>query len=201
MTADLPRRAARDRAICARELIEFVRPRGASVTSILKPLWRDLADQCRADPAKAVSEIRAVCDSAPSDPLKWTVTGSPGSQHEMEIGLHPSVGGDGSAPCPGELVTMALAACMDGTIRLTADLMEIEVDRIRVEVVNRGDVRDFLRVTDVDIPTDTGITMSVELEARGTSEERLARLRASAEAASDVLQMLRSHTKVEVSWS
>ena len=171
------------------------------MTSILKPLWRDLADQCRADPAKAVSEMRAVCDSAPSDPLKWTVTGSPGSQHEMEVGLHPSVGGDGSAPCPGELVTMALAACMDGSIRLFADVMEIELDRIRVEVVARGDMRDFLRVTDVDIPADTGITMTVELEARGATEERLAKLRESAEAASGVLHMLRGQTPVEVSWS
>jgi uncharacterized OsmC-like protein len=144
--------------------------------------------------------MRAVCDSDPSDPLKWTVTGSPGSRYEMEVGLHPSMGGDGSAPCPGELVSMALAACMDGSIRLCADLMEIEVDRIRVEVVNRGDVRDFLRVTDVELPTATGITMTVELEARGASEERLAKLREAAEVASGVLQMVRGQTRVEVAW-
>jgi uncharacterized OsmC-like protein len=191
---------ARSGILCA--LSHGVVERGrTAVTSILKPLWRDLADQCRADPAKAVSEMRAVCDSAPRDPLKWTVTGSPGTQHEMEIGLHPSVGGDGSAPCPGELVTMALAACMDGSIRLFADLMEIEVDRIRVEVVSRADIRAFLRVTDVDIPGDTGITMTVDLEASGASEEQLAKLREIAEAASGVLHMLRSQIPVELSWS
>jgi uncharacterized OsmC-like protein len=171
------------------------------VTSIIKPLWQELADQCRADPNRAVSEMRAVCDSVPGDPLKWTVTGSPGSQHEMVIGLHPSVGGDGSAPCPGELVTMALAACMDGSIRVFADLMEIEVDRIRVEVVSRGDMRDFLRVKDVDLPVDTGITMTVKLEARGETEERLAKLREIAEAASGVLGMLRGQIAVAVTWT
>jgi uncharacterized OsmC-like protein len=119
----------------------------------------------------------------------------------MTVGLHPAVGGDGSAPCPGELVTMALAACMDGSVRLFADLMEIEVDRIRVGVVNRGDMRDFLRVKDVDIPTDLGITMTVKLEARGATEERLVKLRETAEAASGVLHMLRGQIPVAVTWS
>lgn len=171
------------------------------MTSIMKPLWQELADQCRADPTRAVTEMRATSDSAPGDPLRWTVTGSPGSQHEMVVGLHPAVGGDGTAPCPGELVTMALAACMDGSIRLYADLMEIELDRIRVEVVSRGDVRHFLRVTDVEPPADTGITMTVELEARGATDERLAKLRASAEAASGVLNMLRHQIPLDVTWS
>jgi uncharacterized OsmC-like protein len=96
---------------------------------------------------------------------------------------------------------MALAACMDSSIRLYADLMEIELDRIRVEVVNRGDMRGFLRVLDVEPPTDTGITMTVELEASGATEERLAKLRQTAEAASGVLGMLQNQIPVEVTWS
>jgi len=179
----------------------MVRAKGAVVTSILKPLWRQLADECRADPAKAVGEMRAVCDSVPGDPLKWSVTGSPGSQRELTTGNHPALGGDGSGPCPGELVTMALAACMDGTVRMVADLMEIELDRIRVEVVNRGDIREMLRINDVDIPGPTGITMTMEIEASGETEERLAKLRGAAMANSAVLNMLRGQTPVEVSWS
>jgi uncharacterized OsmC-like protein len=145
--------------------------------------------------------MRAVCDSVPGDPLKWSVTGTPGSGHEMAIGQHPSLGGDGSAPCPGELVTMALAACMDGTVRMTSDLMGIELDRIRVEVVNRGDVREILRIDDVHISSDTGITMTVELEASGETEERLAKLREAAEAGCAVLQMLRGPIPVVLTWT
>ena len=126
------------------------------MASILKPLWRQLADECRADPSRAVGEMRAVCDSVPGDPLKWSVAGSPGWQQEVTTGHHPALGGDGSGPCPGELVTMALAACMDGSVRAMADLMEIELDRIRVEVVNRGDIREVLRINDVNISGSTG---------------------------------------------
>ena len=81
-----------------------------------------------------------------------------------------------------------------------ADLMEIELDRIRVEVVNRGDVREQLRIADVDLPGPTGITMTVELEARDETEERLERLREAAEG-SAVLTMLRGPTSVDVSWT
>ena len=96
---------------------------------------------------------------------------------------------------------MALAACMDGSVRVFADLMEIQVDRIRVEVVNRADVRGFLRVNDMEIPGDTGITMTVELEARDATNEQLAKLRETAEAGSGVLHMLRSQIPVAVTWS
>ena len=84
---------------------------------------------------------------------------------------------------------------------MIADLMEVKLDRIRVEVINRGDVRDLLRIEDVDIPGPTGITMTVEIEARSETEERLAKLRGAAEASSAVLNMLRGQTPVDVSWS
>jgi len=118
----------------------------------------------------------------------------------MVIGNHPALGGDGSAPCPGELVTMAIAACMDGTIRMLADLMEMNLQRIRVEVVNRGDFRSLLRIDDVNIPGPTGFTMTVEVEASGETDERLAKLRSAAEG-SAVLNAMRGETPVEVRWA
>jgi uncharacterized OsmC-like protein len=97
-------------------------------------------------------------------------------------------------------VAIALAACMDGAVRGMADVMEIELDRIRVEVVNRGDIRELLRINDVHIPGPTGITMTIEIEASGETEERLAKLRNAAVANSAVLNMLRGETPVEVSF-
>jgi uncharacterized OsmC-like protein len=175
--------------------------KGGSMNSILKPIFRGLAEQCRIDATRAVAEERAVCDSDPGDPLTWSVTGSPGSQHEMKIGQHPALGGDGSAPCPGELVTMAIAACMDGTIRFFADLMEIRLERVHVEVVNRGDMRRLLGVPEVDSPSDMGIRMTVSFEAPGETPERLAQLRAAAERSSGVLNMMRGPIAVPVEWA
>jgi len=43
--------------------------------------------------------------------------------------------------------------------------------------------------------------MTIEIEASGETEERLAKLRSAAVASSDVLNMLRGQTPVEVSWS
>ena len=185
--------------------------------SILKPIFRDLAAQSRADPTKAVAEMRAVCDSAMGDPLMWSVTGSPGSQHEMKVGQHPVLGGNRSVPCPGELVTMAIAACMDGAIRLFADLMQVRLERIRVEVVNRGDLRWLLgipavaeviasseppeRQVESDMPAHLGITMTVLIEAPGETAERLAELRALAEANSGVLNMMKHRIGVAVEWA
>jgi hypothetical protein len=187
------------------------------MSSILKPIFRDFAEQCQVDPTNAVAEMRAVCESAPGDPLAWSVTGSPGSRREMKIEQHPTIGGDGSAPCPGELVTMAIAACMDGAVRFFADVMEMRLERIRVEVVNRGDMRWLLALPEVaeglaagdlqgsqaagDMPADLGIRMAVSIEAPEETPERIAQLRTAAERSSGVLNMMRHRIPVAVEWT
>ncbi|MCJ7672531.1 MAG: OsmC family protein [Acidimicrobiia bacterium] len=93
---------------------------------------------------------------------------------------------------------MALAACMDGTIRMLADILEIELDRLRVEVVNRGDVRDILRAQDVRPPDDVGFRMTMEIEAPGAPPEAVEKLKKAAVASSAVLNMLRGGTPVDV---
>ena len=162
------------------------------MTSILKPIHRSLAEQARVDPSRLIMEMGATSSSAPGDPLRWTVRGLPSWQGEQAVGLHEAVGGDGSAPCPGELVSMALAACMDGSIRWVADLMEIELESIDVEVVARGDVRRYLGLGDMPAPPSTGISVRVDVRATpGQDPERVQAMLAAAERASDVLGMLR----------
>ncbi len=163
------------------------------MTSILKPILEALAEQGREDPSRLVSEMGATCSSAPGDPLRWTVRGWPSWQGEQAIGEHEVLGGDGSAPCPGELVSMALAACMDGSIRWFADLMEIELEAINVEVMIRGDVRKLIGLKDMPAPSNTGLSMRVDVRAApGQDPELVQAMLASAERASAVLNMLRS---------
>jgi uncharacterized OsmC-like protein len=170
------------------------------MASTLKPILESLADQGREDPSRLVSKMGAVSSSAPGDPLRWTVRGWPSSQGEQPVGEHEALGGDGSAPCPGELVSMALAACMDGSIRWFADLMEIELETIDVEVAIRGDVRKFLGLDDMPAPPDTGISLRVDVRAApGEAPERVKAMLASAERASAVLGMLRHPVPVAIS--
>ncbi len=83
---------------------------------------------------------------------------------------------------------------------MLADILEVQLDRVRVEVVNRGDVRDILRVRDVAAPADIGITMNVQIESRAATAETLIKIREAAEASSAVLNMIRGGTAVAVEW-
>jgi uncharacterized OsmC-like protein len=169
------------------------------VTSILKPILQSLAQQGRADPSRLLSEMGATSSSAPGDPLRWTVRGWPSWQGEQAVGEHEALGGDGSAPCPGELVSMALAGCMAGSIRWYADLMEIELEAIDVEVAIRGDVRTYLELDDMPRPSNTGISMRVDVRAApGQDPEHVKAMLAEAERASAVLGMLRTPVPVAV---
>ena len=169
------------------------------MASVLKPRLKSLAEQCREEPSRVVGETGAVCSSTPGDPLHWTVRGRPSCKGEQPVGQHEAIGGDGTAPCPGELLSMALASCMDGVIRAIADLMEMELEAIRVEVVNRGDVRDFLRLSDMPPPEATGISMHVEVRAAvGEDPQRVAKLLAAAEQQSAVLNVVRNPVSVAV---
>ncbi len=88
---------------------------------------------------------------------------------------------------------MALAACMDGSIRWFADLMEIELEAINVEVMIRGDVRKLIGLKDMPAPSNTGLSMRVDVRAApGQDPELVQAMLASAERASAVLNMLRS---------
>jgi uncharacterized OsmC-like protein len=163
------------------------------VTSILKPILGSLAAQGREDPSRLVCEMGATSSSAPGDPLRWTVRGWPSWQGEQAVGEHETLGGDGSAPCPGEVVSMALAACMDGALRWFADLMEIELETVDVNVVIRGDVRKYLGLDDMPAPSDTGISMRVNVRAApGQDPEQVTAMLAAAERGSAVLGMLRA---------
>ncbi|MEX0874290.1 MAG: OsmC family protein [Actinomycetota bacterium] len=161
--------------------------------SKLRPLFAQLADECRADHHKAIGEMVAISDSPdPSNFIRWTVR-SVHPHLEIPIEQHERLGGSGSAPCPGTLIAMALAACMDGTIRMIADSRGVELDSIHVEVVNRGDMRAIIGVADeVPEPADAGISMNIEVvPSPGQDRGKVARVLELSEASSAVLLMLR----------
>lgn len=54
---------------------------------------------------------------------------------------HPFVGGPGGAPCPGDLLLMALASCMEISVRSVAANLGIELVDVQVEAGGELDAR------------------------------------------------------------
>ena len=56
----------------------------------------------------------------------------------VPVGVHRAVGGLHDAPTPGDLLCAALAACQDSTFRMIANLMNIELEDLTVDVTGRS---------------------------------------------------------------
>ncbi|MEJ2642228.1 MAG: OsmC family protein [Desulfosarcinaceae bacterium] len=87
-----------------------------------------------------------------TDPFHGEV--KPGSKDYGVIwsyGIHRAVGGDHDAPNPGDMLCSALAACMDSTIRMIADHLDVSITFLEVEVTAEVDVRGCL-VVDRKVP-------------------------------------------------
>lgn len=77
-------------------------------------------------------------------------------------GIDQAIGGLHDAPNPGEMLCATLAACFDGTIRLIAARMGVELEEVAVDVSADVDVRGSL---DIDRAVRVGLG-SMQVEAR-----------------------------------
>jgi uncharacterized OsmC-like protein len=145
-------------------------------------------------PELAMVTDRAVtCGTDPWDPFHSLVTPMPGSGVRIAVGVHRAVGGPYDAPCPGDLLCAALAACQDSSIRMVANRMGIELTALEVHVMATVDVRGALGIQQ-DVPVGfQSVTSEVHLKAAdGTPPELLEKLRVAAERCCVVGQTLRS---------
>jgi uncharacterized OsmC-like protein len=65
---------------------------------------------------------------------------------EWRCGPDEAVGGLHDAPNPGELICGALAGCFDGTVRMIAALLGVELEQLEVEASASMDVRGALAI-------------------------------------------------------
>lgn len=114
---------------------------------------------------------------------------------------HHGVGGTGTAPCSGDLLLGALAACAQITCQLVAAAMEMPVENIRVEAEGDLDLRGTLGVSK-DVPVGFHrIRISFHISAPGATEEQLSTLQEKAEQYCVVLQTLTQPPQIETRWS
>jgi hypothetical protein len=65
---------------------------------------------------------------------------------QWRYGIDSALGGLHDSPNPAEMLCGALAACADGTVRMIADLIGLELDELGVEVTGDVDVRGALAI-------------------------------------------------------
>jgi len=108
-----------------------------------------------------------------------------------------SLGGTDRGPNPVELILTALGACQEITYRLYADLLEIPMDGIVVEVTGDIDLCGFLAVDDEARPGYSNITADVVIDSPA-SDADIERLKAAVEAHCPVFDIVSNATPVIV---
>jgi uncharacterized OsmC-like protein len=117
-------------------------------------------------------------------------------------GIDRAVGGLHDAPNPGELLCGALAACADGTVRMIAQQLGIELEHLEVEVSGELDVRGTLAI-DRAVPVGfERLATAIHVRAApATSPTRLERLATATEQLCVVLDTLRRGVPVDVTFN
>lgn len=145
-----------------------------------------------------VTDKAITCGTDPSDPFHLLVRPMNTSAVPVAVGVHRAVGGPYDAPCPGDLLCAALAACQDSSVRMVANRMGIELIALEVQVRAAVDVRGALGMSK-DVPVGfQSITCDIHLQAReGTPPEMLEKLRVAAQRCCVVGQTLQSPPSVQ----
>ncbi len=133
-----------------------------------------------------------------ADPYHGKVV--PGEEHnlQLKVGTHKAVGGLYDAPCPGDILCAALAACQESAIRLTANILGVTLTSLEVKVTADIDIRGALGI-EREVPVGyQSMKCQVNLQAaEGTDPKLVKKLVKAAEHGCPVSQTLRSGVPVE----
>jgi len=116
------------------------------------------------------------------------------------FGIHRAIGGFHDLPNPGDMLSAALASCLDSTIRIIAARIGVPLTSLSVEVAADVDVRGCLMV-DREVPVGfQEMRCHVALKAADGTDPQLVRmLLAVSENCCVNLQTLRSGVRVTTS--
>lgn len=164
------------------------------MTSSVYEAQKNLRGQYKHTPASArVTDEAFTRGRDLADPFHSEVHVVNGGSAAIPFGVHSGVGGPYDAPCPGDLLCAALAACQESSIRLVANLMGIELTALEVRVKATADLRGAMGI-EPDVPVAfQSIDCDVHLQAQdGTPPDMLDKLRVAAQRCCVVGQTLLS---------
>jgi uncharacterized OsmC-like protein len=169
-----------------------------SKVSIVMHRQDPLRERYRSVPEEAHIRDGARTIDAPSDPFHGAVALGEGLGAPWRFGIHRAVGGYHDLPNPGDMLCAALAGCLDSTIRMIADRLEIRIELLEVAVSASVDVRGTLLV-DRTVPVGfQEIDCRVQLKSAGDADPaKLEVLLEAAEHSCVVLRTLRHGVSVQ----
>ena len=114
----------------------------------------------------------------------------------LETGLHRAVGGDHDYSTPGDILCAALAVCLESTIRMIANRLEIQLEHTKVSAKANLDVRGTLKF-DKSVPVGfQQINLEVELGSDNAGEKVLNTLFSAAVSSCVVYQTLKPGIRI-----
>jgi len=152
------------------------------------------------DSAWVYDHAKSVDTQVPANhPIHGHVVCGEGIPLDIPVSVHKAVGGESDFPCPGELLAAALTSCLDTAIRMIANLKEIKLNHLEVQVSLGADVRGALMTGD-SVPVGfQNAHMRVDLRTEcDLSEPHLNALIDAAERSCVILQTLRAPPNVNI---
>lgn len=108
-----------------------------------------------------------------SDPFRTEVLINPELKVPMKVGVHRAVGGDHDFPNPGDILCASLAACVESTLRMIANRLEIKLFETKIEVTANIDVRGTLMI-DKSVPVGfQSMHIAMEIGAHNISDKMI----------------------------
>lgn len=171
---------------------------GTKRASLVQQRQSPLRDRYRSDPAEArIIDSAQTVNACGGDPFHGVVVPANGADAPLCFGIHRAVGGFQDHPNPGDLLSAALAACFDSTLRILAEHLGIRLTSLEVKVDAECDVRGCLLV-DPAVPVGfQRMLCRVRLQSDDADDEKLQMLVAAAENSCVVFQTLRNGVTVQ----
>lgn len=172
---------------------------GTKRTSLVQRRQDPLRVHYHNAPADAwIKDAAQTISACGGDPFHGVVVPANSGEATLQFGIHRAVGGFHDYPNPGDLLSAALAACFDSTLRMIAEHLGIRLEALEVKVDAECDVRGCLRVERAVPVGFQRMHCGVRLQTKDrVDEETIKMLLAAAEHSCVVMQTLRNGVTVQ----
>ncbi len=172
---------------------------GTKGASLVQQRQDPLRARYRGAPAEAwINDGAQTISACGGDPFHGVVAPANSGDATLQFGIHRAIGGFHDYPNPGDLLSAALAACFDSTLRMIAEHLGIRLETLEVKVDAECDVRGCLLVERAVPVGFQRMHCGVRLQTKDrVDEETIKRLIAAAEHSCVVMQTLRNGVNVQ----